>query len=123
MGTSKAILLALGITLTIFSSLIFAEFLTRKAPIIFRNIYIKYLKDIFETKIKKMNELEIRRIDKVVKTLALAQAEQNILLEEFNKASYKTKYLNEHRKLKTYIKETNTKIELLEKEIKRLQKK
>ena len=66
MGTSKAILLALGITLTIFSSLIFAEFLTRKAPIIFRNIYIKYLKDIFETKIKKMNELEIRRIDKIL---------------------------------------------------------
>ena len=66
MGTSKAILLVLGITLTIFSSLIFAEFLTRKAPIIFRNIYIKYLKDIFETKIKKMNELEIRRIDKIL---------------------------------------------------------
>jgi hypothetical protein len=83
------------------------------------------IKRYFKLKIECKESLrkEIRRIDKVVKTLALAQAEQNILLEEFNKASYKTKYLNEHRKLKTYIKETNTKIELLEKEIKRLQKK
>ena len=65
-STSKKILLALGITLTLFSSLIFTEFLTRKAPLIFRNIYVRYLKDTFETKIKKMNELEIHRIDKIL---------------------------------------------------------
>jgi hypothetical protein len=43
------------------------EFLTRKALIIFRKIYRSYLKDVYEDKIKKMNELEIRRIDKILK--------------------------------------------------------
>ena len=64
---SDTILRIIGIILTIFSALIFVEFLTRKAPIIFRKIYRSYLKDVYEDKIKKMNELEIRRIDKILK--------------------------------------------------------
>ena len=62
------------------------------------NLIKEYLKVSIEA--KKTLKKEIERIDKVVQTLAIAQAEQNILLEEFKKQSFKEKYREEHKKSK-----------------------
>lgn len=58
----------------------------------------KYIKMKLEAKIALKKE--IARIDKVVQTLAIAQAEQNILIEEFKKQSFKEKFRAEHKKVK-----------------------
>ena len=58
----------------------------------------EYIKVSIET--KKMLKNDLKRIDKVVQTLAIAQAEQNLLIEEFKKQSFKEKYREEHKKVK-----------------------
>lgn len=60
---------------------------------------------------KKSLIKEIRRIDKVVQTLAVAQAEQTILLDEFKKQSYKEKFREEHKKVKELTKKLKEVIE------------
>ena len=62
------------------------------------NLIKEYLKVSIE--VKKSLKKEVERIDKVVQTLAIAQAEQNILLEEFKKQTFKEKYREEHKKVK-----------------------
>lgn len=62
------------------------------------NLIKEYLKVSIEA--KKSLKKEIERIDKVVQTLAIAQAEQNLLLDEFKKQSFKEKYREEHKKVK-----------------------
>lgn len=61
-------------------------------------LIINNLKENIEAKI--MLKREIKRIDEVVNTLATAQAEQCLLIEEFKKQSYKEKYREEHKKVK-----------------------
>ena len=80
----------------------------------------EYLKISIEC--KKSLKKEIRRIDGVVKTLAIAQAKQNILFEEMSKESYKTKFKEEHKKFKDYEKESKKIIDELTNEIKELRK-
>jgi hypothetical protein len=84
------------------------------------NLFIKYIKVSIEA--KKGLIKDIRRIDKVVQTLALAQVEQNYLLEELSKDSYKTKWKNEHKKFKEYEKESKAIIEELTEELKKVSK-
>jgi len=84
------------------------------------NLFIKYIKVSIEA--KKGLIKDIRRIDKVVQTLALAQVEQNYLIEELKKDSYKTKWKNEHKKFKEYEKESKAIIEELTEELKKVSK-
>lgn len=74
---------------------------------------MKLMKEYLKVSIasKKMLIKDIKRLDNVVNTLAIAQAEQCLLIDEFKKQSYKEKYREEHKKVKE-----------LEKQLKELKK-
>lgn len=57
-----------------------------------------YLKLSIET--KKMLKKDLKKIDQIVKTLAQTQIEQGYLIDEYKKESYKTKFKEEHKKVK-----------------------
>lgn len=82
------------------------------------------MKEYFKVKIEYYKNLnkEIKRIDKVVQTLAEIQVEQCYLLEELKKDSWKTKFQNEHKKFKEYEKESKDIINTLQQELKELSK-
>ena len=80
----------------------------------------EYLKQKIEA--KRSLKKEIKRIDKVVQTLAEIQVEQCYLLEELKKDSWKTKFQNEHKKFKDYEKESKDIINTLQQELKELSK-
>jgi len=82
------------------------------------------MKEYFKTKIQYYKNLnkEIKRIDKVVQTLAEAQAEQCYLLEELKKDSWKEKFKREHKKFKEYEKESKQIIQELTEELKKVSK-
>lgn len=63
---------------------------------------INYLKT--KTKTHKAIIKELDRMEEIIKTIISIQAEQNIILEEYKKESYKTKYLEEHKKYKELLK-------------------
>jgi hypothetical protein len=85
-----------------------------------KDLIKRYLK--IKIQAKTSLRKEIRRIDEVVQALALAQVEQNYLIEEIKKDSYKTKWKEEHKKFKEYEKESKAIIEELTETIKQLQK-
>lgn len=84
----------------------------------------KLIKEYLKTSIeaRKSFKKELKRIDSVVNTLAIAQAKQNILFEEMSKESYKTKFKEEHKKFREYEKESKLIIDELTNEIKYLRK-
>lgn len=55
-------------------------------------------------KTKKGLNNEISRLDDLVKQLYELLADQQVLIEEFRQESYKTKYLEEHKKYKELLK-------------------
>lgn len=55
-------------------------------------------------KTKKGLNNEISRLDDLVKQLYELLADQQVLIEEFREESYKTKYLEEHKKYKELLK-------------------
>lgn len=63
---------------------------------------INYLKT--KTKTHKAIIKELDRMEEIIKTIISIQAEQNIILEEYKKESYKTKYIEEHKKYKELLK-------------------
>ncbi|MEE3344283.1 MAG: hypothetical protein VZS44_09355 [Bacilli bacterium] len=63
---------------------------------------INYLKT--KTKTHKAIIKELDRMEEIIKTIISIQAEQNIILEEYKNNSYKTKYLEEHKKYKELLK-------------------
>ena len=71
LDSSKIVLKALGFVIAFFSLLIFFEFLTREAVIIFKRLYTKYLREIYESKINKMDDLEINRMIDYLNTSGL----------------------------------------------------
>lgn len=78
--------------------------------------YIR-LKIEYKTSARK----EIRRIEKLVRQAYEILARQEILLDEYKKESYKTKYLNEHKKRIELEKESKEIIKELTDTIKELQ--
>lgn len=80
----------------------------------------EYLKQKIEA--KRSLKKEIKRIDKVVQTLAEIQVEQCYLLEELKKDSWKEKFKKEHQKFKEYEKESKDIINTLKQELKELSK-
>ena len=67
-----------------------------------KNLIKEYLKISIET--KKGLKKNLKKMNDIIETIAQAEAEQNLLLEEFKKESYKTKYLEEHKKYKELLK-------------------
>ena len=59
---------------------------------------------ILSIETKKGLKKEIKRLDEVVGQLLITTAKNNTLFEEYSKASYKTKYLEEHKKYKELLK-------------------
>lgn len=55
-------------------------------------------------KTKKGLNKEIERLDKLIIQLYELLADQQVLIEEFRQESYKTKYLEEHKKYKKLLK-------------------
>lgn len=55
-------------------------------------------------KTKKGLNKEIERLDKLTIQLYELLADQQVLIEEFREESYKTKYLEEHKKYKKLLK-------------------
>lgn len=55
---------------------------------------------------KKSMKKEIERLDKVTKQLYEITAGQQLMFDEYSDESYKTKFKEEHKKLKEYEKES-----------------
>lgn len=62
-------------------------------------------------KTKKGLNNEINRLDDLVKQLYELLADQQVLIEEFREESYKTKYLEEHKKYKELLKKYKEEVE------------
>jgi len=60
---SKRILIILGCIIAVFSLIKLFEFITREAILIFKTLYTNHLKDMYETAISNMSDLEIHRIE------------------------------------------------------------
>ena len=66
--TSKAILHFFGVIILVFDILIFLEFLTKDAILIYKNLHRKFLKKSFENKIGYIRDFEIHRVYKFLKS-------------------------------------------------------
>ena len=59
---SEIILKILGIIIAVFSLIKLFEFITREAILIFKTLYTNHLKDMYESRVSNMSDLEIHRI-------------------------------------------------------------
>jgi hypothetical protein len=66
--TSKSILHLFGVIILFFEILIFLEFLTKDAILIYKNLHRKFLKKSFENKIGYIRDFEIHRVYKFLKS-------------------------------------------------------
>ena len=66
---------------------------------------------ILSIETKKGLKKEIKRLDEVVGQLLITTAKNNTLFEEYSKASYKIKYLEEHKKYKELLKKYKEEVE------------
>lgn len=64
----------------------------------------------------------LKRQEEILKQIAEITAGHQILLDEYKKDSYKTKYQEEHKKFKNYQKDAKEIIDRYESTIKELQK-
>jgi hypothetical protein len=64
--TSSQVLRFFGIVLIICSALTFAEFLTKKAPQMYRKTVTNHYRDIYDKKTKTMTDLEIRKFSHLI---------------------------------------------------------
>ena len=69
---SKAILHLLGIIILFLDILIFLEFITKDAILIYKNLHRKFLKNSFENKLGYISDFEIHRVYKFLKTKGCA---------------------------------------------------
>ncbi len=77
-----------------------------------KDLIIKYLKLSIEC--KKSLKKEIKEIHNILNTLAQAQAYQMTILNEYKDMSYKTKFLNEHKKYKEVEKQIKESKEIID---------
>lgn len=71
---------------------------------------------------KKSEIKRLDRIEKIVGTMAECTAKHEIIIEEYNKKSYRTKFLNEHKKFVEFEKESRSIINDLMEHIKEIEK-
>jgi hypothetical protein len=65
---SKVFLQIFGVIILCFIILMFIEFMTKDAILIYKNLYTNFLKNSYEKKITHINDLEIRRVHNFLKS-------------------------------------------------------